>query len=81
MLKCEAAYHVMRYNDNNCLRQSSRGHALSYAACEGCTEKYLDAGSYCHVAAGRAKPVGSSLMLEKVALALGGEVDAGRRLE
>jgi hypothetical protein len=32
-------------------------------------EKYLVAGSYCHVAAGRAKPVGSSLRLDKVALA------------
>ena len=74
-------YHVIRYNVNNCLRQSSRGHALSYAAWEGRTEKYLDAGSYCHVAGGKAKPVGSSFMLEKVALVANDNVLAGRRLE
>ena len=72
---------MIRYSVSSCLRQSSRGHALSYAACDGCTEKYFEAGSYCHVAAGSAKLVGSSLRLEKVALAVGAKIDAGRRLE
>lgn len=71
---------MMRYNVSSCLRQSSRGHALSYAACEGCIEKYLVAGSYCHATAGRAKLVGSCFTLEKVALALGG-ADDGKRAE
>jgi hypothetical protein len=74
-------YHVIRYRVSNCLRQSSRDHALSYATCEGCTEKYFEAGSYCHVAAGRAKPVGSSLILEKLALAVRGVLEAGKRFE
>jgi hypothetical protein len=73
--------HVIRYNVSSCLRQSSRGHALSYAACEGCIEKYFEAGSCCHAAAGRAKPVGSSLMLEKVALAARGVLESGRIFE
>jgi hypothetical protein len=70
----------MRYNVKSCLRQSSRGHALSYAACEGCIEKYLDTGSYCHVVSGSTMPVGSCVMLEKVALALAGGYD-GRMVE
>lgn len=74
-------YHVMRYSVTSCLRQSSRGQALSYAAREGCTEKYFDAGTYCQVVAGRAKLVGSSFALEKVAFAVKRQVDAGKKLE
>jgi hypothetical protein len=40
----------------------------------------LDTGSYCHVVAGSTKPVGSCVMLDKVALALAGGYD-GRMVE
>jgi hypothetical protein len=47
---------------------------------EGSTEKNCVEGSYCQVAWGTAKPVGSSLMLERVALPTKDDVEAGRRV-
>lgn len=44
------------------------------------TEKNCVEGSYCQVAWGTAKPVGSSLMLESVALPAKDDVEAGRRV-
>lgn len=70
----------MRYSVNACLRQSSRAHELMYAYRDGSTEKYFVAGSYCHVAWGTAKAVGSWRMLESVAFATCDADCAGRRL-
>jgi hypothetical protein len=47
-------YHVMRYNETACLRQSSRDHALMYAYLDGEREKDFVDGAYCHVACGTA---------------------------
>lgn len=47
---------------------------------EGSTEKNCVEGSYCQVACGTAKAVGSSLMLETVALPAKDDVEAGRRV-